>query len=310
LDHLGRPVAGATVFAAGRGINLYGGKAYGHDDEEDRTRVGVRTDELGGFEIAAGDSTRLAVSCDTLDAWAAEIPDGSEQVAIVLPEPARVEIAYDIEGSDEEGEVFYQFLSHFVPELIGVDSTRRLPIKNGGRLELASLPPGKYQFCRYRMLRYGSMGTSAMLDRVFIELAPGEKRTIEFVRASGAPVRGTVTWPEGVELDGIIVSIDAETAEKNPFSEHEYTTTFDRRLAGEYENHQLQGTTAEFLTERIATGRYVIRAEGFAPLSEEQQFRTGLVGPSHTATATIVVPEDGDPPQVELRLEAGRGEGE
>jgi hypothetical protein len=160
------------------------------------------------------------------------------------------------------------------------------------------------------MLRYGSMGTSAMLDRVFIELAPGERRTIEFVRASGAPVRGTVTWPEGVELDGIIVSVEAATAEKNPFSDYEDTTIFDRRLAGEYKDFQLQGATAPFLTERIPPGRYVIRAEGYAPLSEEQQFRTGLVGPSHTASATIEVPEDGEAPQVELRLEAGREGGD
>jgi hypothetical protein len=50
----------------------------------------------------------------------------------------------------------------------------------------------------------------------------------------------------------------------------------------------------------------VVRAEGYAPLSEEQRFRSGLVGPTHTATATIEVPEEGEAPLIELRLESGR----
>jgi len=73
-----------------------------------------------------------------------------------------------------------------------VQSTRTLNVKNGESLELQSLPPGKYQFCRQRMHRYGNVGNGAMIDRTFIELKPGESKKLRFERKEGKRVSGVV----------------------------------------------------------------------------------------------------------------------
>ena len=127
LDHLGKPVKDASLFAVRpNGMTLAGGRAVNSfDGEEDRTVRGAKTDSEGRFELAvsvapgqgrpAGDppasaaaTPGLAVSSPALDAWPVPLPEGDAEAVIRLPAPARVEIRYDIEGSDEEASVFLQ----------------------------------------------------------------------------------------------------------------------------------------------------------------------------------------------------------
>ena len=82
-----------------------------------------------------------------------------------------------------------------------------------------------------------------------------------------------------------MISVRGEKAEKSPFNDHEWTTTYASQTAA------VDGT---FLTERIAPGKYLLAAEAFAPLTPNQRRSTGLVGPSYRAEITIDVPADGE----------------
>ncbi len=135
------------------------------------------------------------------------------------------------------------------------------------------------------MNRLGEIGTGAMLDRQFFELKAGETKSIHYVREKGARVRGKATWPADTKLMGIVISIQSERAEKGPFDQHEWTTTYASQTAA---------ADGAFLTERIAPGKSLRVAEGYTPLTPEQRFRTGEIGPSHRAQIRIVVPADGE----------------
>src|SRR5262249_57260988 len=88
LDHLGKSVKDASVFAARPiGMTLAGGRAvHSFDGEEDPTVRGAKTDPEGRFELAlsvaagqgrpagdpppsAGATPGLAISSPALDAW-------------------------------------------------------------------------------------------------------------------------------------------------------------------------------------------------------------------------------------------------
>ena len=205
LDHLGKPVKNASLFA-GRpnGMTLAGGRAVNSfDGEEDRTVRGAKTDSEGRFELAlsvalgqgrpSGDppasaaaTPGLAVSSPTLDAWPVPLPEGDAEAVIRLPPPTRVEIRYDIEGSDEEASVFLQSVMHDVDAWKGFEIIRLLSIRNQGHIELTSLPPGRYQFARSRMLHHGNIGQGHFLDRQFIEVVSGKTTSVSFVRTTGS----------------------------------------------------------------------------------------------------------------------------
>jgi hypothetical protein len=209
LDHLGKPVKAASVFAVrSNGMTLGAGRAVNSfDGEEDRTVRGAKTDSEGRFELAlsvaagegrpagdppasAGATPGLAISSPALDAWPVPLPEGDAEAVIRLPSPTRVEIRYDIHGSDEEASVFVQSLMHDVAAWKGFEIVRHIPVRNQGRVELTSLPPGRYQFARSRTIRHGNIGHGYFLDRQFVEVVGG--KTTPF-RSCGRPARA---WPD------------------------------------------------------------------------------------------------------------------
>src|SRR4029453_2722655 len=165
LDHTGKPVKGAAVFALGPTLlNLAGGGALrGWGEKTDGARR-VITDDAGRFELPAGEAKVVAISHTSFDAWPTAIPDEGP-LKIVLPAPARVEVELAIDGAEKESKVFYQLLSGATPQFhdLQLQSMRELPIANGGKVTLAALPPGKYQVCRQLMHRTPEFGMSAML---------------------------------------------------------------------------------------------------------------------------------------------------
>ena len=296
FDHKDKPVKGMAVYAVGpTGVNVAAGKAWSSWGEEDPTPKPVLTDDAGRFEIAAGEAKKLAVSGSAIDTWPSEIAAEGDTI-IRLPEPAKVEIQLDIEGAEKESQVFLQLLVSHMKGFEGVRLERTLPIGNGGKLMLPALPPGKYQFCRSVSNNLGMIGVGTMLERQFLELKPGETKTINYVRAKGARVRGQLTLP-AEKLMGIVVRINAEKAEKDPFDKHEWTTTYASQTVNE---------DGSYLTERLAPGTYVLQAEAYVPLTPEQQFRTGLIVPPYSTSAKIEVPESGELVVPELKLEKVR----
>jgi len=149
------------------------------------------------------------------------------------------------------------------------------------------------------MNRLGEIGTGAMLERQYFELQAGESKAVQFIREQGSRVRGKVTLPEETKLMGIIISIQSEKAEKGPYDVYEYPTTYASQTAA------ADGT---FLTERIAPGEYLLVATAHTPLTDEQRFLTGIIGPSFQAQVTIEVSDDGELLVPDLVLKPIRGE--
>ena len=327
LDHLGKPVKDASLFAVRpNGMTLAGGRAVNSfDGDEDRTVRAAKTDSEGRFELAvsvapgqarpagnppatAAATPGLAVSSPALDAWPVPLPEGDAEAVIRLPRPTRVEIRYDIEGSDEEASVFLQSVMHDVDAWKGFEIIRHLSIRNQGRIELTSLPPGRYQFARSRMIRHGNIGQGHFLDRQFVEVVSDKTTPVSFVRTTGTRLTGSVEWDEGTKLTGVIISVRKAASPDDPPNERLGPHLFDARLlrvsgnGGPQEKLEIVGNRGLFLTERIPPGTYEVHAEGYAPLTAEQERFTGIVGPTLTAQSTVTVPESGVVPSLKLKL--------
>lgn len=327
LDSLGKPVQDASIFAVRPiGMTLAGGLAVNSfDGEEDRTVRAAKTDSQGRFELAvsvaagqarpaddppasAGTRPGLAVSSPALDAWPAPLPEGDAEAVIRLPAPTRVEIQYDIDGGDEEASVFVQSVMHDVDAWKGFEIVRHIAIPNRGRVELTSLPPGRYQFARSRMLRHGNIGQGHFLDRQFVEVGSDKTTPVSFVRTSGARLIGSVEWDEETKLTGVILSVRKVASPDESPSDRLFPHLFDARLLrvksndGQKEKAEISGHRGMFLTERIPPGTYEVHAGGYAPLTPEQERRTGIIRPTLTAQSTVTVPETGKLPSLKLKL--------
>lgn len=328
LDHLEKPVKDASVFAI-RPVQMtlaQGQAVRAFDGEPDPSVHAVKTDAEGRFKLAlsipAGparpkDGDRpppakapgLAISSPALDAWPVPLPEGDDEAVIHLPAPTRVEIEYDIEGGEEEAQVFLQSVMHEVEEWKGIEIIRHLPIKNQGQIEITSLPPGRYQFARSRSLRYGNIGQGLFLDRQFVEVTSDEPTSVSFVRKTGARLTGSVEWDEGTKLAGVIISVRKVIPADAAPGERLFPPAFDARLlrvaVGEAsgEKPEIVGNRGLFLTERIPPGTYEISADGYTPLTPEQQRRTGITLPALTASTIVTVPESGKVPSLKLKLE-------
>jgi hypothetical protein len=334
VDHLDKPVQGVSVFATRPiGMTLAGGKAVNsYDGEEDKTVRGVKTDGEGRFEIsvgeaaapsrpapdktatdgnaapAAGKKPGLVVSTPALDAWPAPLPEGEAEAVIRLPSPARVEIDYDIEGGEDEASVFLQSVMHEVDAWKGFEIIRHIPVPNQGRVELSSLPPGRYQFARSRTLRHGNIGQGHFLDRQFVEVASDKTTAMSFARTTGARLKGSVEWDEGTKLTGVIISVRKVAAPGDSPSERHFPPLFDARLLRVAANDsskdkaEIVGRRGLFLTERIPPGEYEVHAEGYAPLTPERERLSGIIGPTLTGQSTVTVPESGAVPFLKIEL--------
>jgi hypothetical protein len=218
-----------------------------------------------------------------------------------------VEIRYDIEGSDEEASVFLQLVMHDVHAWKGFEIVRHVPIRNRGRVQLTSLPPGRYQFARSRMLRHGNIAQGRFLDRQFVEVVSEKTTPISFVRRTGSRLTGSIEWDEGTKLTGVIVSVRKAASPDDPPSERLFPHLFDARLLrvssnGSQDRPEIVGNRGLFLTERIPPGTVEVYAEGYAPMTPEQERSTGLVMATLTARTTVTVPDSGVVPSLKLKL--------
>jgi hypothetical protein len=337
LDHLGKPVQGASVIAARpHGMTLAGGAAVNSfDGAPDETVRAVKTDAEGRFELSLsipaepkGDAPKeaavdappakskapaFAISTPNLDAWPVALPEGNEEAVIRLPEPGHVDIRYDIEGSDDEATIFVQSVMHELEAWKGFEIIRHIKVDNKGHVELNSLPPGRYQFARSRMLRHGNIGQGGFLDRQFVDLVEGKPTEVSFVRTTGARLSGSVSWDEEFKLTGVILSVRKVPPADASATDRLFPELLDTRLlrVGVVDTREkndspqkleITGNRGLFLTERIPPGTYELYAEGYAPLTPAQERRTGLIRPVITAHATVTVPETGAVPSIKLEL--------
>jgi hypothetical protein len=258
-------------------LSVSAGQAWRTDGEKNNEVAPARTDEQGRFELAVGGAKSLAVSHHQFDVWPAAIPESGD-VTVRLPEPARVYINLEIDGANKESTIYYELLVSQMPEFkdLLLRSERSVGIANPGKLELAGLPPGKYQLCR----RPGRM-----LELMMFEIKSGEVKTIEYVRPQGARVRGKVTWPDDAKLTSINVTVVGEAVNKSPFFDYQWNTVYAQAVPA---------ADGAFLTERIPPGRHQLVAYAFRELAPEERKRSGAIAPSYQAQMTIEVPADGE----------------
>jgi hypothetical protein len=338
LDHLGKPVQGASVFAVRpHFMTLAGGKVVNSfDGTEDPSVRGVKSDEKGRFELpltvpaepAKADEDEpaskavapgFAISSPELDAWPVPLPDGNDESVIRLPKPTHVEVRYDIEGGEEEVTVFLQSLMHADESWKGFEIIRHIKVGNKGLATLTSLPPGRYQFARSRMLRHGNIGHGYFIDRQNIDVSSETPTTVSFERTSGARLSGSVNWDEETKLTGVILTVRKAPLPNEPPVESLFADVLDARLlraplknandkgenADASEKLEISGNRGLFLTERIPPGIYEVHAEGYAPMTQEQQFRTGIIRPTLTGSVRVTVPESGSVPSLKIQLNQG-----
>jgi hypothetical protein len=326
-DHSGKPVEGASVFAVtAGGINVYQGNAWSWGGEANNQAHPVQTNDEGVFSLPVGDSTSIVVSCKQLDAFAVELPapekkaidkkevkdearPKEELLEVSLPQPGAIEIELDIPGAPDDGEIFYQMLKYDDPIYKRVESSRTVAIKNGSKIVLDSLTPGRYQFWRNRMLYMKSMGIGGALDRTFLEIKSGETFKFSLVRREGVNVKGTVTWPEDLVLDGVILRVLSGDSVVDARGALDMAPIFDAKVLYSAPRDPASddgpmGTTRDFETEGLLPGEYKIVIEAYIPLTEEQQFRSGIVGPKYVVEKKIVVTDKPEDTPIKLEIES------
>jgi hypothetical protein len=219
-----------------------------------------------------------------------------------------VEVHYDIEGSDEETSIFLQLLMYDVDAWKGFEVRRELPIRNRSRIELSSLPPGRYQFARIRSIPRGNVIEQRFLDRQYVDVVSKKTTSISFARPAGSRLTGSVEWDAGTKLTAVVLSVRKVASSGDPPGERDFPYLFDSRLLRVSSNDgargkpEIAGNRGLFLTERIPPGTVQVYAEGYAPLTPEQERRMGMVGPKLTAEATVTVPASGVVPSLKLKL--------
>ena len=158
------------------------------------------------------------------------------------------------------------------------------------------------------MIRHGNIGQGHFLDRQFVDVVSDKTTLVSFVRTTGTRLTGSVDWDEGTKLTGVIITVRKPALPDDPPNERRFPYLFDARLLralrnnGPQEKSEIAGNRGLFLTERILPGTYEVHAEGYAPLTAEQESRSGIVGPTLTAQSTVTVPESGVVPSLKLKL--------
>lgn len=201
---------------------------------------------------------------------------------------------YDIEGGPDKQEIFWQLLGHKMSGFKGVRVERKAQVANEDKLVLSGLTPGEYQFARYRMLRTKQMGFGRMLDRTFVTVEPGKIHVLRYTRPAGVRIAGTVVDQQKAKLDTVLIYVLPDPPDE-PQEQR-------RLMSGNILDAQQTDAQGRFQTERLAPGTYTIHAEGYPPLTPEQQAFTGITCPRYTGEAKITVPETGPVPKVELKL--------
>lgn len=308
VDHLGKPVAGAKVFAvSARGLNLYDGQArdrYGEGKIDNGAKY-VETDQQGKFKIHAGGSSSLAICSDTVDAYAQKIdPSNPKPLKIRLPEPTIVKITYDIPGAGPETKIFYQFLAYLSEGYKNISSTREIKVTNGQTLVLKSLTPGKYQFSRNKMHHYGSVGRGVMLDRTFIEIKPGQTHEIKFVRQNGKRLEGVVRFPKVHELAGVILSVQSVDQVPQPWSKYKGHIVYSSHLIAGRPQATIKESEAAFKTEMLAPGKYKVRVVAYKRMTKDEMRFSGLRAPNYDVTTKVItVTKAGAPNMMIINLD-------
>ena len=220
-----------------------------------------------------------------------------------------MDIVYDNANAEDTAKLFYQWLNFEDPILKQLRGEVNRDLKTGRTV--LTLPPGNYQFARQRTLRHGSLGHSPFLDRTMVELKPGQRHELSFVRDTGTRIVGVVELPAEGAYEGVLIFIRPETErgpENETASEQLLRTmgapALDARRAGQYsKDHKLQGKRARFVTDRLPQGKYLVEAHLYKPIPPARLRMSGIIGPDRIETVEVDIPAEGKSVKVRIQIE-------
>ena len=304
-DHDGKPLKDVRIFPLEEKKTIQFGPGFavsGFNNKEDKSKKYFATDAAGLAEVVVNKENRIALTHKTVHGWAVAVTEDDE-LSVTLPQPATVEINYDIEGNNEEGKLFYQWLSHEDENLkgVGIETTSKLKL---GKTVL-TLPPGPYQFCRQKTLRQKLMHRQLMIDRQRVVLKPGETHQVNFIRKRGAPISGSVVLPDDYEAILIYVKPQTDQDDKKKKSSYYFEgLTYDALRAGEYDKqNQMLGREGKFTTETLLPGTYVVEAHGHKAIPEDNTFRNRGIVADQIQKRVVEVPDVGNPKTITINFD-------
>jgi len=295
LDHKGSPAVGAKVFLRDPSrLRLVNGKPERFSGRQ------TITDGDGRFAIdaAKGKATGLIVSAPTCHVWQVPLADTPGEVTIRLPEPATLELLYDIPGDASTAKVQIHLKTQDMPgwkQLDGVERTVTVP--NNGRMVLNDMMPGLYDIWRSKTVVVGRVGSRAFCDRGNFALAAGKTTTAAFVRKEGHPVTGRITGLPPDSVPGVMLVVQQRVAKTKPQAAAgpaaRWITVDGLRCK----------PNGPFKTARLSPGTYTISAKAYAPTSDSgRSLGTFWRRPAFTGSAKVTVGKDHPPAEVVIKM--------
>jgi hypothetical protein len=291
LDHTGKPVAGANVFLTGVApLSLTDGKD-GHFKGST-----AATDAEGRFALrgAGTPGERVVVSADTLQFWFAPEAEPGKELKITLPEPATLIVCYDIPDDVPKTQLRLQLKTWELSHVKEVTCIQEPTVMNQSRIVLTNLAPGTYDLARPKMLRVGTEAHGLFCDRLTVVLQAGQTQRVDFVRATGHPIRGEVVGLKDANAPVAFIYVRSAEATGDPRRiEERMLPLFDAVTCDE---------AGRFSTARLEPGTYTIVVEAFIPEPHSHTIDTGIRLPDYIGTAKVTVSAVTSPAPVKIEL--------
>ena len=310
VDHKGSPAAKAKVFLREKShMNLVNGKPESFSGHQ------TVTDKEGRFAIdaAKGKGTALVVSAPTCHIWQVPLADATKEIIIKLPEPATLELRYDIPDDAPKARIEIYLKSWDMPgwkQVAGAQRTINIP--QSGRVVLKDMTPGVYDIWRSKIIIIGRSGTGAFCDRGNFTLTGGKTTTASFVRKEGHPVTGRITGMTPDSVPGVELRVQRKAT--TPL----HVGTIGPAVKSVLADVGAGAPTAkwitvdalackpngEFKTARLSPGTYTISAKAYAPMPDRNRYSLGLWHRplAYTGSATVTIDKDRPPAEVVIKM--------
>ena len=291
VDHTGKPADQAKVFLAGaQPLRINDGVA------ENFKGSSATTDVSGEFELKGFDPNgdqRIVAIANGLSTVLVN-PSSDKPLTVQFPEPAKLQISYDIANDEAEAKLHIELKTWEVPEWKNCNVTQSPTVAQKNNIEI-QLSPGVYDFGRWKNVRLGDMGRGVIADRRSVTLKAGESQSIDLTRPHGRSIGGEVTGMKDADVEHAMITIRSADATGDPRAMDEWKLPiFDVVACTQDDPH--------FKTAALEPGTYTLVVEAWRRESREQGFRSGIRLPAFTATRKVTVLPDQDPDAVTLEL--------
>jgi hypothetical protein len=317
LDHLGRPVQGATVYLAGRTpLNLENHRPYRpfYDTKS-------LTDPNGRFSLNGVTfvEEHLIIVSDSIQVWKSPLPMPGEQAVVRLPEPARFELGYATTegGPDATFQLQYVSLGPQQPPPIGmlarVECTETFQLKSGA-LHTTELSPGAYMLTRTKSVKISNILRTRGADPLPFGVDAGKTFRTKLDRSHGSPITGRILGLESAGIERAFITITTGDANFDPRMPMK-SRVFDFLASG---------SGGSFTTETLSPGNYTVVIEAYLPgqnigsmilAAGNQAAASSPIGdvgpggwpiPALVGSAKVTVPKAGAAPEVLIEVQPTR----